>query len=98
MISSGGGSAPRWSRNGREIFFRSDDAVMVVPVEIQPVFKAGTPRVLFRDAGYQGSRDYDVTPDGEHFLMIKRKEAPVGENQVNVVLHWSEELKGKMGK
>ena len=96
--SSGGGVAPRWSRSGREIFFRYDDAFMTVPVETQPTFQAGTPRVLFRDANYMGQRDFDVAPDGEHFLMIKRKEAPVGENQVNMVLHWNEELKGKVGK
>ena len=98
MISSGGGQAPRWSRTGREIFFRNDEAFMTVPVETQPTFKAGTPRALFRDAIYMGQRDYDVAPDGEHFLMIKRKEASVGENQVNMVLHWNEELKGKVGK
>jgi len=98
MISSGGGQAPRWSRTGREIFFRNDEALMTVPVETQPTFKAGTPRMLFRDAIYMGQRDYDVAPDGEHFLMIKRKEASVGENQVNMVLHWNEELKGKVGK
>ncbi|HET9308352.1 MAG TPA: protein kinase [Candidatus Sulfotelmatobacter sp.] len=98
MISSGGGQAPRWSPRGREIFFRNDDAFMTVPVETQPTFKAGTPRMLFRDAIYMAQRDYDVAPDGEHFLMIKRKEASAGENQVNMVLHWNEELKGKVGK
>jgi serine/threonine-protein kinase len=98
MISSGGGEAPRWSRNGREIFFRSTDALFAVSVETTPAFKAGTPRMLFRDASYLGMGDYDVAPDGEHFLMIKRKETPAGENQVNVVLHWNEELNGKLGK
>ena len=98
MISSGGGVSPRWSRNGREIFFRNDDAVMVVPVKTQPTFQAGTPKMLFRDPSYLGVQNYDVTPDGEHFLMVKRKDIPAGENQVNVVLHWNEELREKVGR
>ncbi len=97
MISTGGGVYPLWARSGREIFFRSEDRMMTAPVEIQPSFKAGTARVLFQGgsylAGYLGLGTYDVAPDGQHFLMIKEKEAPASSKQLNVILHWTDELK-----
>ena len=95
MISTGGGWYPKWARNGREIIFRNDDKLMSVAVETQPTFKAGTQRLLFEDGSYVGRNDYDVAPDGEHLMMIKEKEAPLNSKQLNVVLHWSDELKGR---
>jgi serine/threonine protein kinase len=100
MISTGGGYYPLWARNGREIFFRSEDKVMSVPVEMQPIFKAGTPRELFRNAGFIGSYlglgNYDVAPDGQHFLMIKEKEAPASSKELGIILNWSDELKRRV--
>ena len=47
-ISSGGGVEPVWSRDGKEIFFRKGDAMMVVPVESRgSELRAGTPERLF---------------------------------------------------
>jgi hypothetical protein len=93
MISTEGGSYPLWARSGREIFFRNEDKMMSVPVETQPTFKAGTPHVLFEDRGYLGLGNYDVAPDGQHFLMIKEKEAPASSKELGIVLHWTDELK-----
>lgn len=93
MISMEGGEYPRWAESGREIFFHSEDKMMVVPVETQPTFKAGTPRMLFRSGNYLMLGNYDVAPDGQHFLMIKEKEAPASFKEVSIVLHWTEELK-----
>jgi hypothetical protein len=67
--------------------------MMVVPVETKPAFKAGTPRVLFEKPYWQAGHDYDVTPDGQHFIMIKRNEQQVAPVQVDVVVNWFEELK-----
>jgi len=66
---------------------------MSVEVETQPAFKAGTPRVLFQTAGYLGAGNYDVAPDGQHFLMIKQDEVIPHPKELIVVLNWSEELK-----
>lgn len=101
MISNGGGVYPLWARNGREIFFRSEDKVMSVPVETQPTFKPGTPRMLFQGGGYRalaagsylGTGNYDVSPDGQHFLMIKEQEALPTSKELGVVVHWTDELK-----
>ena len=100
MISTEGGTYPIWGHSGREIFFRSKDRMMVAPVETQPTFKAGTPRMLFRGGDYlsmQGNYlmegNYDVAPDGQHFIMIKEKESPASPNELSIILHWTDELK-----
>jgi hypothetical protein len=93
MISTDGGFYPRWVRNGREIFFRNDDKMMTVPVETQPTFRTGTPRMLFRAGSYLGPGNYDVAPDGQHLLMIKEKEPRASSKELNVILHWTDELK-----
>jgi serine/threonine protein kinase/Tol biopolymer transport system component len=96
MISTDGGNYARWARNGREILFRNADKMMSVPVETQPTFKAGTPRMLFQGGSYLGVENYDVAPDGQHFLMIKEKEAPASSKELNVILHWTDELKRRV--
>ena len=73
-VSTTGGDEPVWSGDGREIFYRSGDQMMVVDVETQPTFTAGRPTVLFEGQyvpmpGNSGSRNYDVAPDGR-FVMI----------------------------
>ena len=100
MVSTEGGGYPLWARNGGELFFRSEDKMMSVSLETQPAFKAGTPRVLFQAGGYLGvggsyvaSGNYDVAPDGQHFLMIKEKEAPASSKELNIIVNWADELK-----
>jgi len=96
LVSTEGGQYSRWARNGREIFFVSGDQsnqLMSVDVETQPGFKAGTPHPLFSTSGYLAAGNYDVAPDGQHFLMIKQEDALTNPKELNVVLNWSEELK-----
>jgi Tol biopolymer transport system component len=47
QVSTGGGLDPHWNRNGRELFFRSGDKMMIVDVETGASFRTGTPRMLF---------------------------------------------------
>jgi len=65
----------------------------VVAIKTEPTFTAGRSAVLFtgdyQSIGY--NRQYDVTPDGQRFLMLKQEQTRVG--QINVVLNWFEELK-----
>lgn len=90
-----GGGEPVWSPDGTELFYRSGKRMMVVSVQTEPSFRAGRPGVLFegshratiRPLGFQY---YDISPDGQRFLMIKTDEAPA---HINVVLNWFEELK-----
>ena len=72
---------------------------MVVPIEIEPTFTAGTPEVVFEGSYFNtGGRHYDIAPDGERFLMIKLGGATndASTPQVTVVQNWFEELKARV--
>ena len=97
QISTDGGTEPQWNRNGRELFYRSGDKMMAVDISTQSGFVAGKPKQLFEGhyaMNLLARADYDVSPDGQRFLMLKPTEqeqaAPA---QINVVLNWTEELK-----
>ena len=96
QISSEGGSQPLWARDGKELFYRNGDKMTVISVQTEPTFKMlAAPRILFQGSYYFGSFDwasnYDVTPDGQRFVMVKQPETSA--TQINVVLNWFEELK-----
>jgi serine/threonine-protein kinase len=100
QISTDGGTEPLWARNGRELFYRNEDKMVVVAIATEPVFKVGTRKVLFKVL-FEKSRmslpvhaQYDIHPDGERFVMIKREE--VSSPQLIVVLNWFEELKHRV--
>ena len=100
QISTEGGTEPAWNPNGRELFYRSGNKMMAVDIATQPGFAAHKPRVLF-EGQYQPTPatfpNYDVSPDGQRFLMIKPSEqAQAAPTQINVVLNWFEELKQKV--
>jgi Tol biopolymer transport system component len=89
-----GGAEPVWSPNGSELFYRSGDRMMVVSVQTEPVFSAGKSTVLFEGSYVShpsGFQYYDISPDGQRFLMIKEDQTTTA--QINVVLNWFEELK-----
>ena len=73
-ISSSGGTRPLWARNGKEVFYLDGAGAMTrVPIQSAPTFSAGTPTTLF-DTRYfttLADRSYDVSPDGQRFLMIR---------------------------
>jgi Tol biopolymer transport system component len=99
LISNGGGTEPVWARNGRELFYRSDDRMMAVSVSAQLSFTGASPKLLFAGAFVRtpGYSNYDVSPDGQHFLMLKESEqAQAAPTQINVVLNWFEELKRRV--
>jgi Tol biopolymer transport system component/tRNA A-37 threonylcarbamoyl transferase component Bud32 len=94
QISTDGGSEPRWSAQGREIFFRNADQMLVAPVEPGPTLRAGTPRVLFEERflAYIWNVSYDVAADGERLLMVQTLDESAAPDRVHLVLNWFEEL------
>jgi eukaryotic-like serine/threonine-protein kinase len=100
QISTGGGTEPAWNPNGRELFYCSEDKMMAVDIATQPGFAAGRPRMLFEgrygDSPNPLIANYDVSPDGQRFLMTKESEQSSSATQINVVLNWFEELKQKV--
>jgi eukaryotic-like serine/threonine-protein kinase len=99
QISTEGGREPVWARNGRELFYRNGDKMMAVDITTQPTFTVGSPRLLF-EGRYETSPNfisgYDVSSDGQRFLMIQPVEPEQPATQINVVLNWFEELKQKV--
>jgi eukaryotic-like serine/threonine-protein kinase len=97
QVSVGGGTSPVWSKSGGEIFYRNGGAVMAAAITTRPEFSSAAPRVLFRGeyeepARPDWPRNYDVTPDGQQFVMIKPD--PDGRpTQAQIVFNWFEELK-----
>ena len=99
QISTEGGTEPAWNPKGRELFYRSGDKMMAVDIATQPGFTAGKPRILFQgpyEVAPVEIDNYDVSPDGQRFLMLKPAEQAQSLTQINVVLNWFEELKQKV--
>jgi serine/threonine-protein kinase len=98
QISTDGGEQPAWAQSGRSLFYRAfDGTLMEVPVELQPRFAAGTPTRLVEGRHLLGGpgRAYDVSPDGERFLMITKGDGSgdgVSDPIISVVLNWFAEL------
>jgi len=93
QISRDGGQEPIWAPRGQELFYRNGEAIMVVGIKTEPTFTVGSPVVLFtgRYAISLTGVNYDISPDGQRFLMSKSAGGEQG--QINVVLNWFEELK-----
>ena len=94
QVSSKGGKQPRWSRDGKEIFYVEGDALMAVAVSTTPAFSAGTPTLLFQGKGAFADRghSYDVSADGKKFVVVET--VPGGRPPaIEVVQNWYEEFR-----
>src|SRR5262249_50629953 len=76
QVSHGGAREAIWSRDGRELFYRDGNRMLAVQVAGTKTFSPSPPEVLFEreyfQAGGPGIMNYDVAPDGQRFLMLKR--------------------------
>jgi Tol biopolymer transport system component len=90
QISSGGGNSPAWGNDGREIFYMQRDALVSTHVATEPSIRVLSRETLFTGTylQYRWYRQYDVMPDGDHFLMIVNP--PRG--NIEVVTNWLPEL------
>jgi serine/threonine-protein kinase len=97
----GEGTQPRWSPDGRELFFLNGAGrLMAAEVKTTPTFSPSVPRIVLNRAYLWSvvglsARTYDISPDGRRFLMIKEAESATRDSapQMVVVLNWHEELK-----
>ena len=105
-ISTEGGRSPLWPGDGRELFYRNEDQMMLVTISTDSGFRVGIPEILFEGSFVpedprSGTTNYDVTPDGQRFLMLEPSfggtdTGPATPDQINIVLNWSEELKERV--
>src|SRR5258706_672343 len=91
QISNNGGTRPRWSRDGKELFYRRGDSIMAASVETHPHFSSMTPHAVFTGHYLISGRDYET--DGKRFLAMKALAPQQGPTSMQVVLNWASELK-----
>jgi eukaryotic-like serine/threonine-protein kinase len=104
QISNGGGVYPVFSRNGRELFFRTEDnRIMVASYTVKgDSFAADKPRVWsekpLANNGLNGN-NYDVAPDGKRIAALMPAEAPEdqkAQNHVIFLMNFFDELRRKV--
>jgi len=97
QISTDGGQEPVWNPKGGELFYRSGTRMMAVDIDTRSGLSAGRPRVLFEGPYLPTAASfpwYDVSPDGQRFLMLKPTEGDASApTEIHVVLNWFEELR-----
>jgi serine/threonine-protein kinase len=105
LVSTDGGSSPAWRSDGTELFYYvalpgNLVRMMTVPVKATAAgFSGGTPRKLFegRYVMTEPVRGYDVTPDGQRFLMVQPLDSPPEPaTELVLVENWLEELKAHL--
>jgi len=92
-VSTNSGTAPRWRRDGKELFYAEGQKLMVVSVITQPTFSAETPAFLFEKRALTFfNPQYDVAADGKRFIVRERlvSEQPLA---IHVSHNWFEEFR-----
>jgi Tol biopolymer transport system component len=91
-VSTQGGYTVRWSRNGRELFYRSEAGLMAMDIQTSPRLRIGLPKVISKlGLGYT----WDTAPDGQHFLVEALTESGLA-GRLQGVSDWFEELRRRV--
>jgi Tol biopolymer transport system component len=102
QISTGGGYLPKWSRNGKELFYRTADSkIMAVSYTISAdSFQADKPQLWSpgQFTGALGYFNFDLHPDGKRFAVLKAPgtEQSAAANKVSFIFNFFDELRGKV--
>ena len=108
QVSTSGATRPLWGPDGRELFYVTEAAVMGVAVETRGGFAPGAPALVVEGqyygtaSGNRPGRSYDISLDGQRFLMIKEgvpdttDDPFAGLTQIHVVLNWFSELQARV--
>ncbi len=98
QVSGNGGRQPRWSKDGKELFYTEGYTLMAVAVATTPSFTSGAVTRLFQDADLLGGDDprYDVSGDGRRFVL---REPVAGAEEkppsIHIVQNWFAEFRGR---
>jgi len=100
QISTDGGSEPRWSKNGHELFFVHNSSLFAVSYSAEKdSFQAGIPKLLF-ESKFEIRAPYtsvDVVPDGQHFAAFQFEGGkPSTQPDPTVVLNWLPEVRRQL--
>jgi Tol biopolymer transport system component len=104
VLSRGGGKRPQWHPTGSELFYLSGRTLMSVTLKRDGKIQPGEPTKVFDlpDSVYVTSENvesgnpFDVSADGQRFLMMQTVESPAGARpNVLMVENWFEEFREK---
>jgi hypothetical protein len=95
LVSLAGGIEPRWRGDGRELYYVATDGKMMV-VDVRADFAIGPPRELFTmpsfaDGSIYLPHRYDVTRDGQRFVIATRSGEP-RTAPLSVIVNWQQQL------
>ena len=101
QVSVAGGALPIWSRRGDELFYAAGEDLMVVAVKTKPSLSMGQPKKLFtrrlahadRPEGLYDS--YDVSADGQRFVLLETVEEKPATQKLTVIQNWFGQFKDK---
>jgi serine/threonine-protein kinase len=98
QVSTGGGVSPLWAADGDELFFWSGRTLMAARVSTAGSFSRETPQPLFEMPSLPSSVwvDYDITRDGERFL-VKAENPDAPAKEIHVVSNWFDVLRERAG-
>ena len=98
-VTTDGGREPVWDPSEKELYYRDDtgDKLFKVSIITEPEVQVGSPELLF-EGRFLGNpsfwgRMYDISPQGDFFILIEEGEEMQSAAQINVVVNWFEELK-----
>ena len=95
QVSLDGGTQPRWSRDGKELFYVKKDTLYTVAISTRPTFTMGETTELFtsRDLDWVWQHPiYDVSLDGRRFVTVETiGQAPP--DRIRIVQNWYEEFR-----
>ena len=99
LVTSGGGSQPIWSSDGRRLYFRQAPArIMSVTIERSPVLRASAPQlVLDLKAAGLDIENWDILPDGR-IVGIKLGAGEGDVTSYSVILNWVESIRSRLGR
>jgi serine/threonine-protein kinase len=100
QVSTDGGLDPVWRRDAGELYYRNGDKMMVVSVATRPKLTLSPPKVLWNghytfgsssSCGGPGvaSANYDVTADGQRFVMVEDKDQDLRAHEVDVIVNFA---------
>jgi eukaryotic-like serine/threonine-protein kinase len=95
QISTDVAEEPRWSPDGKMLYYRKNSQIMAVPVSTATTFSAGVPTLMFNGfpaMNVDSGISYDITADGKYFITTQPVRGTSYKN-VAVLLHWVDEIR-----
>ncbi|MCX6173795.1 MAG: protein kinase [Ignavibacteriales bacterium] len=97
QISTDVAEEPRWSPDGKTIYYRKSSQMFSVPISTSPTFAAGIPKVMF--SGFPAMNvdsgiTFDITSDGKYFITTSLVKG-ISFKNISLVLNWTDEIKNQ---